>query len=1018
MPTKIKTSDFVENSGDIKQLIEELKQLRSELTSVRDEEIEKALLLQKVLKKLNPARKKDREEVEEAAKQAEEIAKRQAKYNASLEENAKKLAQLKNAQSEINRVNKLEAKLLKAKKGSYDQLSAQYSLNKIKLNQMTKEERKATKEGRELVKVTNEIYQEMKQLQEETGKHTLSVGDYAKANEALIERLEELPGALSNVGGGLNDLDNNFKKLARNPFLFLLSIVISGVLALGQAFKSSDKGARLLEKATATLSALFSNLVELSVDIAEGIEYAFNNPIQAVKDLGAAIVKNITNRFKGLIDLAVELGAVIGAAVTLNLQEAEEAAKRASDALIQVGTGLDKEQQKAFTDAVKETVSEIEKEIAAFQKLSEARLATQRSNRSLTRSIETLATKEAVLRANADDTTKSFAEREKAAQDARDALEKKNNLEIQVARNNLRLINQEIDLRRANGENIEQLLDGQLQAYQELKQAERELTLSVIDNERTRAELKQDRLERDLDILIDGFDNQKTINEKLINDDELTFEKRRQILEETRRLSDDSFAKQIETIQKFTGVNVDANELIAESDAVALNQKIRSLGLSEIIEGRLLEIIRDRKSANQDLADSEKDLNKAIEKNLSDQEKFRISLIKKAKKAYEDFQKARKEGTLKAFEQQQELAQSEFDLLETTEQEKTRFALNAEKERIQKLIEINKRFGGDLTDVQLQTFKNQIEKIDQELDKLGQRQVNDVYDLFGFKLTDEKKSALNESLSFVKQQFSELFNTRVQLSQQAVQASNDEVAAAQRQLEIEIQNRNAGFDHKVETAEKELEAAKRNQEKAVNEQRKAQRQQQAIQTLEQSVNLITASSKIWQSFSGLGPFGPFLAAAAISTMFGSFIAAKIKANQLSKKTFGDGGLEIIGGGTHASGDDTYLGFHSEGKPAFGERGEAHIIIPATKTKKYKSILPHLVDSLRNGTFEKNYASLNASHVSGDGDIYIQTASSGTTDTSVMEDHLSVIRHNSEKSSSVNAKGQDVIRYKNLTTTYV
>jgi hypothetical protein len=60
-------------------------------------------------------------------------------------------------------------------------------------------------------------------------------------------------------------------------------------------------------------------------------------------------------------------------------------------------------------------------------------------------------------------------------------------------------------------------------------------------------------------------------------------------------LSDDSFNAQIAKIEEYTGVAIDANELINESDAVVLDQKLHALGLSDIITGRLLEAIRDRK---------------------------------------------------------------------------------------------------------------------------------------------------------------------------------------------------------------------------------------------------------------------------------------------------------------------------------------------------------------------------------------------------------------------------------------
>jgi hypothetical protein len=43
----------------------------------------------------------------------------------------------------------------------------------MRLNQMSAAQRKATKEGQQLEKQTNAIYQEMKALQEATGKHVL-----------------------------------------------------------------------------------------------------------------------------------------------------------------------------------------------------------------------------------------------------------------------------------------------------------------------------------------------------------------------------------------------------------------------------------------------------------------------------------------------------------------------------------------------------------------------------------------------------------------------------------------------------------------------------------------------------------------------------------------------------------------------------------------------------------------------------------------------------------------------------
>jgi len=1132
MANPIKTSDLYQDDGALKKLIAELEEVNSKLEGLRQNEAQNASRLEAQIKKLNATTSSQRDEIEATSKQADEINRRYQKYTESLSDNAVKIAALKNAQRTLNQVNKLEAKLLTEKEGSYNRLSAQYSINKIRLNQMSAEERKNTKEGQELVKTTNAIYQEMKQLQEETGKHTLSVGDYTKSirdaskdqqrlakeleetvaqykaaqkstklttevTEAYETKIQELTdqidnlgtitgktsedfesgftdslleseGALGDVARGVQGVGRSFKALLSNPIVLVLATLAGVLITLFNAFTKSEKGAQLMAKVTGIVNGVMSQLVDIAVKVAEGIEWAFSNPQEALRSFGKLLIDQVVNRLKGVIDLAIAVGETIYQSITFNFDEAEKAAKRAGTAFTQVLTGLDAQQQNEFAEAVREATKEIVEETNAFIKLEEAKRSVRRANRALVRSIEELTTAEEVSQAIADDTTKSFKEREEAAERARQATEQRAAKEIQLAKNSLSLLNTEIDLRRANGEQVEDLLDRQLDAYREVAAAERNLLVTRINNERTLAELQQDRLERDLDILIDGFDNQKTINERRLNDERLTLAERRNIFEETVRLSDDSFAKQIETIQQFTGIQVNANELIAESDAVALNQKIRSLGLSEIIEGRLLEIVRERRIAVQDLSDAEIELAekqrdarmKALEQAQSiaksdfeltqrtEEEKAELVLQQKRdmlaqvqqlnsqfsdtlppidtsqleasiRTLESELSQARKATALESFDQQQSLAQSEFDLLRTSERKKTEFRLNAEKERLQKILQLNEQFGSDLTESQLQTIKNQIARIDTELNRASS-QVNDIYDVFGFDLDDETRSALNESVGYAKELIGELTAARQEAANQAVQAANEQVAASQRALDIEIQNRNAGYAHSVETAENELASAKRNQERALKEQRKAQRAQNAIQTLEQTSNLVTASAKIWSSFAGLGPAGPFLAIGAIAAMWGSFVAAKIRASQLAKKQFGEGGLEILGGGSHASGNDTYLGFQSEGRPAFGQKGEAVAIIPTKQTRKYRKVLPDLVNSLRRGTFEHQYGKING-QASSDSEVMVVGAAgsqSSSADISNLESDVSAIRKQGEKQYHRDEKGNLVERYKNLTRIYV
>ena len=92
--------------------------------------------------------------------------------------------------------------------------------------------------------------------------------------------------------------------------------------------------------------------------------------------------------------------------------------------------------------------------------------------------------------------------------------EKAAQLEKDPAQQRFNRLERELDMKRKNGLLTDELAEQEKQAKMELIDADNALALVTLENEKQRSELKQDRLERDLDILIDGFDNVKTINEK------------------------------------------------------------------------------------------------------------------------------------------------------------------------------------------------------------------------------------------------------------------------------------------------------------------------------------------------------------------------------------------------------------------------------------------------------------------------------------------------------------------------
>jgi len=989
----LKYSDFIQPDASINDLIKQLEKLQTVYADLFENVKKEAEDVRKSIETMSGSQEQHRKTVKKAADDADRLAKAQEKLTESQGEVAEELARLRAEQQKQNNVNKLTAKLNDAAEGSYNKLSAQYSLNKLKLNALSKEQRANTKEGQELEKQTKAIYEEMKVLQEATGKHTLSVGDYEKGWKGLGDQLSNVPGATGAAAGGVKGLGASLKALLANPIVLFIAAIVGGVTALFSIFKKTKAGSDLFAKSAAALQGILSAITGIVSRLYEGLLAVFEDPQAAMEGFWDALKKNIVNRLQGVAKLVSSVSAAFNSLWNRDLEGAKKAALDAGKAFIQMNTGLDEDQQKAFAEAVRQTTKGVKDQALAFYELEEARLATQRANRKLEKSIEDIVTAEELQKAIADDVTKSFAEREAAAALANEKTRERAEIEKQIASDNLALLNRELDLRQANGEDVEELLDSQLEAYKTLKAAEREYLLTVRDNEKRLSELKQDRLEKDLDILIDGFDNQKTINERLIADETKTFSERQQLLDKTRELADDTFSKQISTISQFTDAQINANDLLAESDAVVLNQKIRSLGLSEIIEGRLLEIVRERRIVTQDLAEAEQDLN------ASRLEANRLEYDLK----------------LRTYDEAYDFQMSEIELVKDTEQEKTRLRLQAERERLEKILALNKTGLRQLSDVQLNTMRNTLDKIDSEIGKIEQDQSFDIYRAVGLKLDDSQRQSIAQSTAFTVGQLQSILASNIAITDQAIQKNSQAIASAQTRLDAELEKQEQGQVNNVQAARREVEIAKQKERDLLKEKRKAQKAQFLLDTAQQTSSLITASANIWKSMSPLGPWGIGLALASIGTMFGSFVAAKVKARKLSQsQEFADGGWEILQGGSHASGNDIPLNM-GDGRDRRAEGGEAFAVINKRNTAKYKSLLPNIFNSLNAGNFEKNFGGAFLD----DPRYFINASGYDNEKLGAIEEDLNAIRVRGEsKRTYKNEKGQTVEEYRNVKTIYV
>jgi TP901 family phage tail tape measure protein len=349
-----------------------------------------------------------------------------------------------------------------------------------------------------------------------------------------------------------------------------------------------------------------------------------------------------------------------------------------------------------------------------------------------------------------------------------------------------------------------------------------------------------------------------------------------------------------------------------------------------------------------------------------------------------------------AIDMETEIRNLDIDMLEASEKEKTRLRLEAEKERLQKLLALYEADCKKLSDTEKKLIQKQIEGINYELSKNKSR---DVYDALGFNLSDEQKDAIDTSVSYATDALNTFMQSYTEAADKKRELADREVERTQQVLQAELEARANGYANDVETARKEVEMAKKQQQQAIENQKKAQRTQIALDTAMQASNLITATTTILKL--GFPWFIP-----ALAVMWGTFAAAKVKAWQSvgDSEKYGDGTVELLQGGSHQSGNDIDLGRKPNGTRRRAEGGEFFAVINKRSSRKYRSVIPDVIHSLNNDTFADKY--INAYD---GGNIIVQGADKAQ-DLTRLQDDVTAIRKQGESSYSADGR---VRRYKNL-----
>lgn len=284
----------------------------------------------------------------------------------------------------------------------------------------------------------------------------------------------------------------------------------------------------------------------------------------------------------------------------------------------------------------------------------------------------------------------------------------------------------------------------------------------------------------------------------------------------------------------------------------------------------------------------------------------------------------------------------------------------------------------------------------------------DLQDAFSGDQTEDKIKAVAEAFNLLTGALNQAAAARIEEANAAVAQAEKDISSAQQALTYEQQARAAGYANNVALAQKELEMARKNEAKALRDRKKAQRQQAAIQTVQQIGNLVTASALIWSQL------GFPAAIPAIATMWASFAASKVIAATLTKssgaqdasETYGDGTVELLQGGSHQSGHDIDLGRKPNGTRRRAEGGEFFAVINKRNSRRFRRVIPDVINSLNDGSFATKYM-----HSYDSTGLTVNVDAEDNLDG--LKSDVKRIRETAETRNYIDAEGHNVFEYKNL-----
>jgi len=486
-------------------------------------------------------------------------------------------------------------------------------------------------ESGDAIKRLDALESAMLKTQEEAGKMKEQMaGGFDAAGKGAKGAAKGMKGFGTSIGGVLKSL--GLIAVAMEIFMFLKELLMKNqkvVDALSTAFK--------------VIEVLFGKLTDAIEPMGKVLMDAFENPQQALEDLWSAIKTNFLNRIKGIAVAAEAVGKVIKAAFELDWDGVKEGMQQYGQALIQVTSGLDIEQQNAFVKGVVEVGTEALNTASKITELTNAVKLAEAQQGLLMLEYQREAEIQRQIR---DDVSLTIAERQAANRELGNILDRQSKDELALSNKRKKLADLELSINKTS-------IDAQVNVINARKE--------IADvNERITGQ-RSEQLTNENSLKLEGIqiskDRIKQLEEEAQAEADSAYATTEakiaaQDLLDTYKAQRESLSVE-ETMQAEINAAIAAEELkfkAAQDAATSLGifqDEINELELASIDERLRLENEIRMSYAEKDIALEEKIAEKEIaiaEKRAEEEKKIEDKRTANIKKAEEDKAKAREAG--------------------------------------------------------------------------------------------------------------------------------------------------------------------------------------------------------------------------------------------------------------------------------------------------------------------------------------------------------------------------------------